>query len=94
MVRHLTAGSSDSVGSLRLRPSGEPVLQEIEQAVESRIRDIHLRSVRSAIQSQASALVGGLGADLRSEPGQRRQVLLVLGRTGHRTRSREPGLTK
>jgi hypothetical protein len=70
---------------VRLRPSGEPVLQEVEQAVKRGIRDIYLWNVRSAIQSQASALVYGLGADLWSKPWQHRQVLPVLWRTGYRS---------
>ena len=73
------------------RPGCELVLEKIEQAVESRVRRIHLWSVRSAIQSQTAALVCGLGADLWSKPWQRRQVLPVIWHTGYRNQIKRNG---
>jgi hypothetical protein len=59
-------------------PACEPVLQQIEQAVESSVCEFNLRRSRSAIQSQAPALVCGLGADLRPKPRQWKKIMLVL----------------
>lgn len=56
----------------------EPVLQEIEQAVESGVCKVNLRHTRSAIQSQAPALLCGLGADLWPKLRQWMKILLVL----------------
>jgi hypothetical protein len=53
-------------------PDCETFLQQVEQAVESRVREIHFRSVRSTIESQAPELVGRIATDLWPEPGQRR----------------------
>jgi hypothetical protein len=59
-------------------PSGEPVLQQVEQAVESPVRDIHIPCIRSTLESQVTAPIGRLNADLRAEPGQRMEVLFAL----------------
>jgi hypothetical protein len=72
-------------------PDCEPVLQQVEQAVESPIREVHLWQLRRAIQSQAPALVGRLSADLRSKPGQRRQVVTVHGGIGYRNQIKRTG---
>jgi hypothetical protein len=61
------------------RPGCEPVLKQVEQAVESGVCKVNLRHSRSAIQSQTPALVCGLATDLRTKPEQRRQVLPVSG---------------
>ncbi len=63
-------------------PGCEPVLQQVEQAVESRVREVNVRCGRSTINSLAPALVSGLGADLRPELGRWRDILPVLGRIG------------
>jgi hypothetical protein len=49
--RNISRGCARLLGLHLNRPGGEPVLEKIEQAVESRVRHIHLWSVRSAIQS-------------------------------------------
>ena len=60
-------------------PACELVLpQQIEQAVESGVCKFNLRHSRSAIQSQAPALVCGLSTDLRSKPRQWMEIMLVL----------------
>jgi hypothetical protein len=72
-------------------PSGEPIVQQVEQAVESCIRDVHCGSLRSAVESQASAPVGGFGADLRPEPGQWMKIVLVLRWDGYRDQIKRTG---
>ena len=52
--------------------------KEIEQAVESGVCKFNLRHTRSAIQSQAPALVCGLGTDLWPKLRQWMEILLVL----------------
>jgi hypothetical protein len=65
-------------------PSCEPVLQQIKYAVESSLREVHLRCLRQTLQSNPPAQVSALGTDLRTKPGQGLKLLALLLRDLHR----------
>ena len=60
------------------RPRGEPVLKDVKQAVESLVREFHVRCCWKTIESHSLTLVIGLASHFRAEPGQWVKLLVLL----------------